>query len=104
MNEPQGMWWNILDTVSGIAIGIIGVLGAVFGWLSNRFAKVEARMDDMEKDFVARNQLSAMSITRLEAYHEANTHRLTAIEDCTKEINKKLDRLIERKGKRGSNE
>ena len=94
MNEPQNIWWNILDTISGVAIGIISVLGAVFGWLSNKFKAVDDRMDAMEKDFLERNQLAAISITQLKAYHEANTQRLSAIEAGTQEINRKLDRLI----------
>ena len=87
MNEQQGVWWNILDTVSGIAIGVVSVLGAVFGWLSNKFKDVDKRMDSLEKDFNARNLMAATSIATLEAYHKANTQRLDSIDT-------KLDQLL----------
>ena len=95
MSEPQAAWWSVLDTVFGVVIGMVSVIGAVFSWLSAKFADMDERMDNMEKDFIARNQLAATSITRLEAYHEANVQRLAAIENGTREINKKLDRIIE---------
>ena len=95
MNETHGVWWNIIDTVVGVAVGVVSALGAAFGWLTNKFKDVDARMDALEKDFNTRVQLSAMSIARLEAYHESNTQRLDSIEGTAKDINGKLDRLIE---------
>lgn len=88
MNEPQASWWNILDTVIGFAVGAVSLLGAYFGWMSNKFKDVDTRMDAIEKDFNARNLIAATSIATLEAYHEANTQRLDSID-------KKLDQLIE---------
>lgn len=88
MNDHQGAWWNILDTVTGLAVGIVSLLGVVFGWLGNKFTKVDNRMDALEKDFNRRNQIAATSITRLEAYHESNIQRLDSIDQ-------KLDRLLD---------
>jgi tetrahydromethanopterin S-methyltransferase subunit G len=95
MNETHGVWWNILDTVVGAIVGIASALGTCFGWVSSKFKEVNTRMDELEKDFNIRNQISATSIAKLEAYHESNTQRLDSIEDTTKNIDGKLDRLIE---------
>ena len=92
MNETNGVWWNIVDTVSRLAVV---VLGACLGWLGKRFRDIDGRMDALEKDFNARNLIAATSIATLEAYHTANTQRLNSIEDTTQKIDGKLDRLIE---------
>lgn len=102
MNEQHSPIWDVLSVLSNI---VAVVMSAAFGWLIRKFTTIEQRIEDMETDLNDRAQLAAMNIVRLEAYHAANTDRLTAIENVTRDINKKLDRLIERgKGKRGDDE
>lgn len=92
MNDQHGFWWDVLEAVSKwIAL----LLAAGFGWLTRKFTAVEDRMDSMEKDLLERTQLAATNIVRLEAYHVANTQRLDSIDDRTRGIDSKLDRLIE---------
>ena len=95
MNDHQGFTWNIFDVVSGIAFGALGLLGAAFGWMNNRFKIVHTRMDTMEKLFTQRDQDAALQIVQLRAYHEDNQRRLNTIENNTGKINDKLDRLID---------
>lgn len=85
----------MVDTIFGILLGIGSIIAGSFRWLSKRFRDVEERMDAIEKDAMARNQLTTLSIVKLETYHDANQKRLDGIEDSTERINEKLDRLIE---------
>lgn len=98
MNEHQGVWWDIIKTISNV---IAMILAVGFGWLTRRFSSIEKRMnvtDDrmtlMEKDFSERNQQAATSIAVLQSYHTSNLKRLDSIDDQTKAINTKLDQLI----------
>jgi len=100
MNQHDGFWWNVLDTLSGVAIGIVGVVGAVLGWLNNRFSKMEERMTIVEQGCNARNHAAETQIAKLQAYHESNIRRLDSIEDTTQRIDGKLDRLIDNLSKR----
>lgn len=91
MNESQGVWWDILKTVSNIiALGLAGA----FGWLARRFSQLDSRMDTMEKHFNKQDQEALTSIAVLQAYHQSNLQRLDSIDDKAKEINTKLDHLI----------
>jgi hypothetical protein len=104
MNQHEGVWWNVIDTLSGMAIGVIGVVGAVMGWLNNKFSKVEDRMATLEQDFTGRNHAAETQIAKLQAYHESNIRRLDTIEDTTQRIDGKLDRLIDNLSNRGRHE
>lgn len=104
MNDPQPAWWNLLPMMSGIALGFLGALGAVFGWLHNRFTKNEERMVAIEASCRERIAIATANIARLEAYHESNTDRLEAIEETTQRISDKQDRLMDvliNRGKEG---
>lgn len=104
--------WEWVDTVFGLIVGMITTVMGMLGWISPKLQKIDEqaqalrdRMAELEQSCQTRNQLSATSIVRLEAYHEANIQRLAAIEGTTQQIDEKLDRLLEsralRKGSRG---
>ncbi len=92
MNDQHGFWWDILETASRV-IGAALAFG--FGWLARKFAQIDKRMTTMEQEFTARNHASETQIVRLQVYHESNIQRLDSIEENTKAINDKLDRLFQ---------
>jgi hypothetical protein len=93
MYEQHSIWWDIFEVVSKwVAL----LVAAGFGWLTNKFSSLEVRMDTTERDLQKRTQESATHIAVLQSYHVANTQRLDSIEDTTRRMDAKLDRLIER--------
>jgi len=102
VNQHDGFWWNALDTLTGVVIGIVGIVGAVLGWLNNRFSKMEERMSAAEQECNERDHVAETAIAKLQAYHESNIKRLDNIEDTTQRIDSKLDRLIDSLGNRSS--
>lgn len=93
MNEQHGFWWDLFKTASNV---MAILLAAAFGWLTRRFSKMDDRMNEMEREFTERSQQATTNIAVLQAYHQANTQRFDSIDETTKKIDAKLDRLIDK--------
>lgn len=88
--------WDIVDTVVGVIAGVIASVLSMLGWLSPRFAKIEADIDAVHDEINVKAEAvhtrvtaNAQEIARLRAHREDDQRRLEKIDE-------KLDKILDR--------
>lgn len=88
--------WDTVDTVVGVIAGVIASVLSLLGWLSPKFAKLEAELDEVRdamntkvEGVHSRVTANAKDIAELRAHHEDDRRRLERIDG-------KLDNILDR--------
>ena len=96
MSDPTR--WDMVDTLSGIILGVFAGIASLFGWFNGRIGKVHDRINEVNMRINANRDLmnqQAADIQVLEAHREASEQRFGRVDHMLTEINRKQDRQMD---------